>query len=176
MNIPYSFNGSVEYIKYADIEKIIKTFNNYSEIGKDESGIHTMYKIEIGDHNNPPILITAGVHGNEWQSVDYSLQAMKMSDNGTYPDNSLMNRLKKNFYIVYLPCLNPWGLNVLTDIYGQFTPESYTNSKGVDINRDFVSLAQQETKNVVNVMKEVKLFTHVDCHLFQIGRAACRER
>lgn len=167
INIPYNFSGTVDYQPYSTIVNRIKRFTNYENIGKDSSGLYDMYKVTMGDPTKPAIMITASVHGVEWQTAHYVIGAMEQLRDNTYPNEQLRNRLLDNFHLVFLPVLNPWGLDTLPDIYAQFDNAHYNNSNNVDINRDFDNRSQQETKNVIEQMDKYKPFAHIDCHMFQ---------
>lgn len=167
INIPYNFNGAVNYQPYSEIVNRIQTFPNHQNIGKDSSGFYDMYMVTMGNPDKPVMMITASVHGVEWQTTQYVLGAMEQLRDNTYPDSNLRKQLLDNFQLVFMPVLNPWGLDNVPDIYAQFDITHYRNSNNVDINRDFDDLTQQETINVANQMDNFKPFAHIDCHMFQ---------
>lgn len=167
IEVPYDFPGAVTYHKYSNVENRIRQFSDYEILGKDASGEYDMYVIKLGNPNKPAILITAGVHGVEWQSTEYSLSAFQMLENDTYPDSEFRDQLLNDFYLIYMPCLNPWGLDNLTDTKAPTIRAYYRNSNHVDINRDFVNQTQAETLHVMDVVERFDPFAHMDLHLFQ---------
>lgn len=165
------FNGTFELQRYNAVENRIKAFDRYEGIGLDASGQYEMYKILLGDINKPPILVTAGVHGQESQTTQYSLYFFESIRDDTFPDKTFRDNLLENYLIVYLPCLNPWGMDNIPEssYYNKSATTYYRNSNYVDLNRDFVSISQQETKNVVDVMDDYDYFAHLDCHMMFPG-------
>lgn len=171
INIPHTFNGSVYYKSYDEYQTEAKEFPSYEEIGRDSSGNYDMFVIKLGDSKKPPLLITASVHGIEWQSTFYVMEFMKQIRDNTYPDTELRNNLLNNFYLVCIPMVNPWGVdNVPTEQYKEYTSGSqlsYRNSNYVDLNGDFFNFTQQESKNVRDYVVKIKPFATIDSHLFQ---------
>lgn len=163
------FDGTFQYQRYNDVETRIMQFTGASSIGKDQSGQYTMYKIVMGNTSKPPILITAGVHGVETQTTQYTLHFFEQIRDNTFEDKAFRDNLLANYCIVYLPCLNPWGMDNIPDYYAKFDRVHYRNVNYVDINRDFVAQSQQETKNVVKVMNDYNYFAHLDTHMMYPG-------
>lgn len=165
------FDGTFTLQRYNQVVSRILQFEGAESIGLDESGQYTMYKIVMGDTSKPPILITSGVHGQESQVIQYSLAFFEMLRDNTMEDTDFRNNLLKNFCIVYLPCLNPWGMNNIPEenYNDKFARTYYRNVNYVDINRDFLSQSQQETKNVVAVMNDYEYFAHLDLHMMYPG-------
>lgn len=159
--------GKVVYQPYDAIEDRIKAFSNVETIGKDASGAYDMYVITLGNKEKPSILITAAAHGVEWQSAQYSLAFFEKLERNTYPDQAFRNHLLKNYQLIYIPVVNPHGVDKIDDIQAPTDLRFYKNANDVDVNRDFTDQSQQETKNVVNIMKTYKPFAHLDCHLYQ---------
>lgn len=163
------FQGSFDYERYPEVTDRIMKFDRVKNIGKDESGNYDMYSIELGAIGKPAILITAGVHGQETQSTQYSLHFMEWLRDDDFPDKVFRDYLLENFLIVYIPVLNPWGMDNIPDYLIRANSRHYENSNGVDINRDFQRQTQQETKNVIGVMDGYDYFSHLDCHLMVPG-------
>ena len=161
MNVPI-INGEVEYQSYNIVENRIKQFKRNYKIGTDESGDYDMYKIELGDETKPTIMLQSGLHGTEWQGVQYTLKFMEMLENDNYPDKDFREKLLNNFHIVYIPIANPWGYantNETSRVGGR------NNSNDVDLNRDFEDFTQQETNIIKDVILEYKPFAFLDVHL-----------
>lgn len=166
MTIPH-FEGKVTYLSYNAIVNRIKGFDDYEIIGKDESGKYDIYKIEMGNPKKPTIMVTTGVHGNEWQTVIYTLSFMEQLEYGTFPDKAMRNDLLANFHIVYMPVVNPHGLDNVEDPYLQFDNSSRRNSNNVDLNRDLVNKSQVETRIFIDTINKFKPFAYLDVHMYQ---------
>lgn len=160
-------NESVEYQRYNEIVNRIKKFEKHYKIGKDASGDYDMYAIEIGYSHNPAIMLNTGVHGSEWQTIQYALKFMEMLDGDGFPDSDLSRKIKSHFRLVYIPMANPYGVDSVSDIYAQFDNSARHNSNNVDLNRDFHAVTQSETKNIVKLIEDVKPFAFLDMHMFQ---------
>lgn len=167
--IPDTFTGKVTYQNYPFVVSRIKQFSSNEIIGKDESGSYNMYAIKLGTVGKPVIMITASIHGSEWQGAQYTLAMLEMLRDNTFPDVEFRNYLLKNYYIVCIPVLNPYGYNNVTNIYDQFNNDARRNSNDVDLNRNFNvgNKSEQETKNMIKVVKKYKPFAYLDVHLYQ---------
>lgn len=164
IEVPYDFHGDLDYISYSRVEHKINQFDHVTTIGKDESGKYDMYMIELGDRNKPSILITAGMHGSEWQGTLYSLKFMEDLRDGTFPDEKFTEKLLNEYHIIYIPVINPYGYDHA--IPYQLSSGRY-NSNGVDLNRDFFNFTQAESQNVKVVMDIFKPFAYLDIHMMQ---------
>src|SRR5699024_6448187 len=102
IDIPYDFIGTVEYQRYSDVIERIGQFDDYYTIGKDQSGEFDMYMIRLGKRDKPTLLITAGIHGTEWQGTQYSLSFMEQIRDNTFPDTNFRDFLLGSFQIVYI--------------------------------------------------------------------------
>ena len=164
MSIP-NIEGVVTYKNYNDTVKQIKEFKNYSVLGKDDSGMYNLYLVEIGDSNNPSLLVTCSLHGTEWQGTQYTIEFMKMLEDGTYPDDVLRNNLLENFHILFMPMVNPWGVDNTTAEEPISRNRGRRNSNGIDLNRDFDSFVTSEARLTKYVMDKYNIFAYLDCHL-----------
>ncbi len=164
ISIPYNFPGSATYQSYDEIVDRIKRFNDYRDIGKDQSGHYSMYSIHLGIESNPTILITASMHGTEWQGTQYSLSFFEMLRDNTFPDKPFRDKLMRNFHLILIPMVNPWGLDNTEPhaiLQGRY------NSDGVDLNRDFDDFTQRESINTRNIMDKCKPFAYFDLHMIR---------
>ncbi|GIO23437.1 DUF2817 domain-containing protein [Oceanobacillus sp. J11TS1] len=164
IKVPYGFSGDLKYKDYSEVEEEIHQFDHVTEIGKDESGNYDMHMIELGNREKPSILITAGMHGSEWQGTLYSLQFMEDLRDGTFPDEEFRERLLSEYHIIYIPVVNPYGFD--RAIPYQLNSGRY-NSNGEDLNRDFYNFTQAESQNVKVVMDIFKPFAYLDIHMMQ---------
>lgn len=167
--IPDTFTGKVIYQNYPSVVSRIKQFPSNEIIGKDESGSYNMYAVKLGTVGKPVIMLTAAIHGSEWQGAQYTLAMLEMLRDNTFPDVEFRNYLLKNYYIVGIPVLNPYGYNNVSNIYDQFDSDARHNSDDVDLNRNFDvgDKSEQETKNMIKVVQKYKPFAYLDVHLYQ---------
>lgn len=167
INIPYEFKGTVEYQNYKTVVERIEKFDRFYKIGKDQSGTYDMYLIELGNASKPCIFITGSMHGTEWHGTQYSLKFFEDLRDNTFPDIDFRNFVLNNFCIAYIPMLNPYGMDRVTDEYVQFNNNARYNVNGVELNYDFYYLTQQESKNVAEQIRKYKPFAYLDMHMFQ---------
>ncbi len=164
INIPFNFIGEAKYQNYDEIIQRIRKFDNYQDIGRDETNKYTMYSIELGTSFRPTMLITASMHGSEWQGTQYGLAFMESLRDDTFPDREFRKKLLNNFKIVFIPFVNPWGLDNTTEhaiLTGRYT------ANGTDLNADFDEFTQSESRNVRKVMSEYKPFAYFDLHMIR---------
>ncbi|MFB4475230.1 M14 family zinc carboxypeptidase [Oceanobacillus caeni] len=168
-HIPNTFTGKVTYQNYPFVVSRIKQFSSYEVIGKDESGSYNMYAIKLGTVGKPVIMISASMHGTEWQGTQYTLAMLEMIRDNSFPDVEFRNYLLENYYIVCIPVLNPYGYNNVTNIYDEFNRNARLNSNGAELNHDFKvgNQSEQETKNMIKVVQKYKPFAYLDVHMFQ---------
>lgn len=157
-----NITGSLEYQDYDTIINRIEQFSNYEIIGKDESSMYDMYKIELGNRSKPKIMILSSLHGTEWQGTQYTLSFMEMLRDDVYPDKTFRDNLLNDFHIIYIPVGNPWGLS---NTHITSREGGRNNSADINLNRDFYQFTQQETINIKNVMDSFKPFAFLDTHL-----------
>ncbi len=169
IDIPFNFRGSVAYQSYSDLEERLKKFDKLYTIGKDESGEYDMYLIELGTRGKPTLFLTSSMHGTEWHSTQYGMKFMEDLRDNTFADTNFRDFLLNNFCIAFIPVINPWGYDRITpeNEYAQFNNLARYTSNGTELNGDFYSITQQETKNVVAQIDKYKPFAYVDMHMFQ---------
>lgn len=159
-----SFSGSYDFQSYSEIETRIKKFDKHSVIGIDGSGTHDMHLIELGEEGKPPLLLTASLHGSEWQSTQYNLTFMEQLRDDAYPDKKMRDDLMANYHVLCIPVCNPWGLTktspyAITD--GRFT------SSGADLNADFHPFNEPESQVIKKIMDKYPIFAYLDSHLIR---------
>ena len=96
--------------------------------------------------NAPKVLITAGVHGNEPAGVESAVRLAEplARDPDTY----------RKFAFEIIPMVNPWG----------WSRDLRFKQQGIDINRDFVSLASQEARIISGYLQRKQYHLIVDLH------------
>ncbi|MFB4471835.1 phage tail protein [Oceanobacillus caeni] len=167
IEIPYEFKGTVEYQNYETVVERIEKFDRFYKFGKDQSGTYDMYLIELGNASKPCIFITGSMHGTEWHGTQYSLKFFEDLRDNTFPDTNFRDFVLNNFCIAYIPMINPYGMDRVTDEYVQFNNSARYNVNGVELNYDFYYLTQQESKNVAEQIRKYKPFAYLDMHMFQ---------
>lgn len=169
IEIPYDFIGTVNYQEYPEIVGRIKRFDEFYVIGLDASEEYEMYAIRLGSRGKPPILITGGMHGTEWQGTQYSLDFMEQLRDNTFPDKNFRDFLLNSFQIIYIPVVNPWGIDNTTPYAQVLGRRNFNNA---DLNRDFSDFTQTESKNVKDIMDSYKPFAYMDLHLIRSSEEA----
>jgi predicted deacylase len=119
----------------------VANYPNYIKktlLGKDASDTYPIYKYELIPEalptsvlakTLPKIILTSGVHGEEKPATD-ALYHMVYSLCNEWKTNPLLEYLRFNVEIVFIPVINPWG----------FTNNTRHNSNNVDINRNYSEL------------------------------------
>lgn len=97
--------------------------------GTDQSGTYTLWRYVF----EPPtyqrtVLISANLHGNELIGAAGVYLFLKHVADNWASDTAVLN-LRWNTRLVVIPSLNPWGCSQ--------SPRTRTNSRGVNINRNF---------------------------------------
>ena len=90
-----------------------------------------------------PLFIQGGIHGNEYEGVDASMQLIERL--ATTPDGAdpEVDRILDNAVVLFNPIQNPDGRVV------GLRP----NGNGFDLNRDFLTQSQSETKASISIMQ-----------------------
>lgn len=109
-------------------------------IGKDETGTYDMYGYVYAPENyEATIFLASGVHGDEKTTFFALAKVMQMIADAE-PEDNLLFTLRHKVRFVVIPIVNVWSVS---------TAQVRTNSTGMDLNRDFKELTQQESKNVI---------------------------
>jgi hypothetical protein len=90
-----------------------------------------------------PLYVQSGIHGNESEGVDSSLQIIDRLATTPYGTDAEVDAILKNAIVIFNVVHNPDG-RVLN---------RRTNGNGFDLNRDFLTQSQSETKASVRVMQ-----------------------
>ncbi|RRN72845.1 hypothetical protein EI200_06550 [Peribacillus simplex] len=105
--------------------------------------------------NNPdfkvPIMINGSIHGTEFVGSDAILQLIERF--ATQNDSTTKDVLKNNILI----------FNVVQNPDGRIDATRF-NGEGIDINRDFITQSQPETKEMVELIKEWNPMVFLDTH------------
>ena len=90
-----------------------------------------------------PLLIQGGIHGNEYEGVDASMQIIELLALTPYGFDPEVDRILDHAVVVFNPIQNPDGRVAGTR----------ANGNGFDLNRDFLTQSQPETLNSIRMMK-----------------------
>ncbi|MGD6818913.1 M14 family zinc carboxypeptidase [Metabacillus sp. 84] len=99
----------------------------------------------------PPILIHASIHGTEFVGTDAALRLIKRFG---FKNDRETKDILKNFTLVINVDANPDGRVDATRF----------NGNGIDLNRDFITQSQPETKAVVKQIAELNPLVLLDLH------------
>jgi hypothetical protein len=183
------FNSeNYDFVKFSKIESILKDIEKKSnrvkvEVRGKSSNGHPLYVVTIADQttqgkfghykslrkqmfknqekaqdwvkNNSdfkvPIMINGSIHGTEFVGTDAILQLIERF--ATQEDEITKKILKNNILI----------FNVVQNPDGRINATRF-NGVGLDLNRDFITQSQPETKETVGLIKEWNPMVFLDTH------------
>jgi Zinc carboxypeptidase len=90
-----------------------------------------------------PLFIQGGIHGNEYEGVDASMQVIERLALTPYGTDAEVDTILDHAIVIFNPIQNPDGRVAGTR----------ANGNGFDLNRDFMTQSQPETKNSITIMK-----------------------
>ncbi|HEU6444869.1 MAG TPA: M14 family zinc carboxypeptidase [Gaiellaceae bacterium] len=99
---------------------------------------------KAGDDVKVPLYIQGGIHGNEYEGVDASMQLIERLATTPYGADPEVDKILDQAILIFNPIQNPDGR-----IAG-----ARANGNGFDLNRDFLTQSQPETHSSVAVMQE----------------------
>ncbi|WP_394173127.1 M14 family zinc carboxypeptidase [Guptibacillus hwajinpoensis] len=98
-----------------------------------------------------PVMINASIHGTEFVGSDAALQLIERFATA---NDAKTKELLENHILIFNVVANPDGRIDATRF----------NSNGIDLNRDFITQSQVETKHTVNLIKEWNPMVFLDLH------------
>jgi hypothetical protein len=98
-----------------------------------------------------PVFINGSIHGNEYEGVD---AAIRLIETLAYGDSDEVKSILENVILLVNVVQNPDGRVMGTR----------RNAKGVDLNRDFITQTQPETRATVSVVTEWNPMVFLDLH------------
>ena len=126
---------------YEPVRKAHPEYITRNVIGKDQSGQYNMYSyIYTPENYKVTFLLASGIHADEEASYFALARIMNLIANATEEDTHLYF-LRQNVRFVVIPLMNPWGVSQAKN--------TRTNSAGIDLNRDFFDMSQQESNNII---------------------------
>ncbi|MDA0747752.1 MAG: M14 family metallocarboxypeptidase, partial [bacterium] len=105
---------------------------------------YPLYSIHLGDADRIPVLICAGIHGDEPAGPE-AVQAFLRRDLGP---------LLEHFSFLILPCINPTG----------YAANRRETTAGIDLNRQFEKEASPEVQFVKQALNERRFAFVADFH------------
>ena len=100
-----------------------------------------------------PVFINGSIHGNEYPGVD---AAIRLIETLAYEDTEEVRTILDNVILLVNVVQNPDGRVLGTR----------ANANGIDLNRDFITQSQPETRATVKVFKEWNPMVILDLHGF----------
>jgi hypothetical protein len=97
-----------------------------------------------GDDLKVPLYIQGGIHGNEYEGVDASMQVIEKLATTPYGTDPEVDQILDQAILIFNPIQNPDGRVAGTR----------ANGNGFDLNRDFLTQSQSETQSSVAIMQE----------------------
>lgn len=97
-----------------------------------------------GDNIKVPIYIQGGIHGNEYEGVDAIIQTLNRLATTPYGADPEVDAVLDHTVLLFNVIQNPDGRIAGTR----------SNSNGFDLNRDFMTQSQPETRTSVSVIQE----------------------
>jgi Zinc carboxypeptidase len=108
----------------------------------------------LGDNVKMPVYIQGGIHGNEYEGVDAAMQLIEKLATTPYGEDDFVDAVLDHLIVVFNPIQNPDGRIVGTR----------ANGNGFDLNRDFMTQSQSETRASIGVMKRWLAPEMLDLH------------
>ena len=136
-------------INALDTKQQRKDFKNWKDIHEDALDDPKYAQEQIGsflkydDDFKIPLFIQGGIHGNEYEGVDASMQVIERLALTPYGTDTEVDTILDHAIVVFNPIQNPDGRVAGTR----------ANGNGFDLNRDFMTQSQSETKNSISIMK-----------------------
>ena len=100
-----------------------------------------------------PVFINCSIHGNEYPGTD---AGMRLIRHLAYYDSPQVKKILANTIVL---------VNVIQNPDGRVLGQRF-NAANIDINRDFVSMSQPESKATINVVREWNPMVFLDLHGF----------
>jgi hypothetical protein len=98
-----------------------------------------------------PVFINGSIHGNEYEGTD---ACIRLIETLAYGDSEEVQTILNNVILLFNVVQNPDGRVMGTR----------SNAKGVDINRDFITQTQPESRATVSVITEWNPMVFLDLH------------
>ncbi|MGH2949410.1 MAG: M14 family zinc carboxypeptidase [Solirubrobacteraceae bacterium] len=97
----------------------------------------------FGDDVKVPVFIQGGIHGNEYEGVEAAMDTIDRLATTPYGEDRFVDEVLDHLIVVFNPIQNPDGRIAGTR----------QNGNGFDLNRDYLTQSQSETRASVTLMK-----------------------
>lgn len=98
---------------------------------------------KLGDKVKVPIFVQGGIHGNEFEGVDAAVDVIERYATARPGTNPAVDRVLRHAILIFNPIQNPDGRVAGTR----------RNGNGFDLNRDYLTQSQSETRASIELMK-----------------------
>ena len=98
----------------------------------------------FGANVKVPIFVQGGIHGDEFEGVDAALDVIERFATTRYGRDDAVDRVLDHAVLIFNPIQNPDGRIAGTR----------SNGNGFDLNRDYLTQSQSETKASITLMKK----------------------
>ena len=98
---------------------------------------------EHGSRIKVPIYVQGGIHGNEYEGVDAAMDTIEKYATTPRGQNATLDNIRDHAVLIFNPIQNPDGRVAGTR----------ANGNGFDLNRDFLTQSQSETRASISLMK-----------------------
>ncbi len=98
----------------------------------------------FGDEIKIPIFVQGGIHGNEYEGVDAAMDTIERFATARPGSDPLVDEVLDHAVLVFNPIQNPEGRVAGTR----------RNDNGFDLNRDYLTQSQNETRASISLMKQ----------------------
>lgn len=109
----------------------------------------------FGDDVKVPLFVQGSIHGNEYEGVDANMRTIERLATTPYGTDPEVDKILDGGVVVFNVIQNPDGR----------VAGSRANGNGFDLNRDFLTQSQPETKASVRIMQEWLPPDTLDLHL-----------
>ena len=123
-----------------------KAFDNWLDIRDEalESPRRAQRTLDkIGDKVKIPIFVQGGIHGNEYEGVDAAIAVIERFATARPGTDPAVDRVLRHAVLIFNPIQNPDGRVAGTR----------RNGNGFDLNRDYLTQSQSETRASIELMK-----------------------
>jgi len=130
-----------------DTDEQRKAFLNWREVRKDavDNPQRAQEKLAaFGDDVKIPVYIQGAIHGNEYEGVESNFELIYKLATTPYGEDPLVDKVLDNAIVLFNVIQNPDGRIAGTR----------ANGNGFDLNRDFMTQSQSETKASISVIQE----------------------
>ena len=134
-------------INALDTKSQRRDYSNWQKIRRyalDEPAQAQKVLARAGDDVKVPLYIQGGIHGNEYEGVDASMQLIERLATTPYGTDPEVDQILDHGILLFNPTQNPDGRIAGTR----------ANGNGFDLNRDFLTQSQSETLSSIAIMQK----------------------